>query len=58
MVIIGKYYLYVKARAGSKVQFNEFVSLVRDKMLLEKYIAIKSGEKDNYTQKWNVLENI
>ena len=58
MVIIGKYYLYVKARTGSKVQFNEFVSVVRDKMLLEKYIAIKSGERDKYTHKWNFLENI
>ena len=41
-----------------KVQFGEFKSLVRDKLLLEKYVAIKSGEQDKYMKKWDFLKNI
>ena len=39
LVIIGKYFLYVKALNGKFYIFNEFVSLARDKISLEKYIS-------------------
>ena len=58
LIIIGKYYYYINANARNKVQFGEFKSLVRDKLLLEKYIAIKSGEQDKYMKKWDFLKNI
>lgn len=47
LIIIGKYYLYVNASARN-IQIDEFihVSLVHDKLLLEKYITIKSGKQD------------
>ena len=58
LIIIGKYYLYINAIIRNKVQFGEFKSLFRDKLLLEKYIAIKSGEQDKYMKKWDFLKNI
>ena len=39
LIIIGKYFLYVKALNGKFYIFNEFVSLARDKISLEKYIS-------------------
>ena len=39
LVIIGKYFLYVKALNGKFYIFNEFVSPARDKISLEKYIS-------------------
>ena len=38
--IIGKYFLYVKALNGKFYTFNEFVSLARDKISLQKYIQM------------------
>ena len=40
LVIIGKYFLYVKALNGKLYIFNEFVSLARDKISLEIYIFL------------------
>ena len=58
LIIIGKYYLYAKASTKDKFQFSEFISLVRDKLMLEKYIATKSAEQDKYIKKWDYLQNI
>ena len=43
LVIIGKYFLYVKALNGKFYIFNEFVSQARDKISLEKYISCTTG---------------
>ena len=40
LVIIGKYFFYVKALNGTFYIFNEFVSLARDKISLQKYIFL------------------
>ena len=48
LIILGKYFLYINTGLKNKVQFNEYISLVRDKLALEKHIAIKSGKYDNY----------
>ena len=58
LIIIGKYNLYINASARNKIQFGEFKSLVRDKLLLETYIAIKSGEQAKYMKRWDFLQNI
>ena len=39
LVIIGKYFLYVKTLNGKFYIFIEFVSLAHDKISLEKYIS-------------------
>ena len=45
LVIIGKYFLYVKALNGKFYILNEFVSLARDKNSLEKYISCTTGHQ-------------
>ena len=51
-VIIGKYFLYENALNSKAYIFNEFVSLVRDKIRVEKYtfhvrLAVKRNLKQN-----------
>ena len=58
LIIIGKYYLYINSNARNKVQFGEFKSLVRDKLVLERCIASKSGTQAKYIKKWDFLQNI
>ena len=40
--------LYANAIAKTKFQFCEVISVVHDKLTLEKYIATKLGERDNF----------
>ena len=41
LVIIGKYFLYVKALNGKFYIFNEFVSLAQDKICLENILLVR-----------------
>jgi len=44
LIIIGKYFLYIKAVQDEKrPQFTDFVTLVNEKIELEKYIAITTN---------------
>ena len=54
LVIIGKYFLYVKALNGKLYIFNEFASLARDKISLEKYISSTTGREKEFRTKWSV----
>ena len=49
-VIIGKYFVYENALNSQAYIFNEFVSLVRDKITVEKYISCTSGRERNLKQ--------
>ena len=49
-VIIGKYFAYENALNSQAYIFNEFVSLVRDKIRVEKYISCTSGRERNLKQ--------
>ena len=55
LVIIGKYFLYVKALNGKFYIFNEFVSLAQDKVSLEKYISCTTGREKDFKTKWSVF---
>ena len=55
LVIIGKYFLYVKALNGKFYIFNEFVSLALDKISLEKYISCMTGCEKEFRTKWSVF---
>ena len=57
LVIIGKYFLYVKALNGKFYIFNEFVSLARDKISLEKYISCTTGREKEFRTKWSVFSS-
>ena len=51
LVIIGKYFLYVKAFNGRFFISNEFVSLARDKISLEKYIFLYDCSQKRFHNK-------
>ena len=59
LVIIGKYFLYVTALNGKFYIFNEFVSLARDKISLEKCnISCTTGCEKEFRTKWSVFSSL
>ena len=59
LIITGKYFLYINAVQDEKrSQFTDFVTLVNEKIELEKYIAITTNKLLSFTKKWsNFLNN-
>ena len=57
LVIIEKYFLYVKALNGKFYVFNEFVSLARDKISLEKYLSCTTAREKEFRTKWSVFSS-
>jgi len=61
LIIIGKYFLYIIFNAvqdEKRRQFTDFVTLVNEKIELEKYIAIRTNKLLSFTKKWsNFLNN-
>ena len=59
LIIIGKYFLYINAVQDDKrPQFTNFVTLVNEKIELEKYIAIMTNKLLSFNKKWsNFLNN-
>ena len=56
LVIIGKYFLYVKALNSKFYIFNElFVSLARDKLSPVKYISCTIGHKKEFRTQWSAF---
>jgi len=52
LIILGKYFLYVNALNTIRYGFDDFVSLVRDKIKLEKYIAVTCNKEKEFRNKW------
>ena len=52
LIILGKYFLYVIAFNTITYQFDDFVSLVREKINLEKYIAVTGNKEKEFRKKW------
>ena len=52
LIILGKYFIYVNALNTSKYRLNDFISLVREKINLEKYIAVTSNKEKEFENKW------
>ena len=51
LIVSGKYFLYVNASNTTTYQFDDFVSPVREKINLEKYIAVTHNKK-GFRNKW------
>ena len=58
LIILGKYFIYVNALNTIKFQFQDFVSLVREKMKLEKYIAATSDKEKVFNNKWHFFISV
>ena len=52
LIILGKYFLYVNALNTITCCFDDFVSLVRNKVYLEKYIAVTCNKEKEFRNKW------
>ena len=52
LIILGKYFLYVNALNTITYQFDDFVSLVREKIYLEKYITVTNNKEKEFMNKW------
>ena len=56
--MLGKYFLYINALNNTKFVFNDFISLVHDKIETEKYIAATMNAEREFQQKWKFLLTI
>ena len=58
LIMLGKYFLYINALNNTKFVFNDFISLVHDKIETEKYIAATMNAEREFQQKWKFLLTI
>ena len=52
LIILGKYLLYVNVLNTITYRFDDFVSLVREKINLEKYVAVTCNKEKELRNKW------
>ena len=53
LIPIGKYFIYKSAFNESRYQFADFIALVREKIDLERYIAVLSNKTESFIKKWS-----
>ena len=51
LTILVKYFLYVNALNNTTYEFEDFLSLVREKINLLKYIAVTSNKEKDFRNK-------
>lgn len=52
LIMLGKYFLYINALNNMAFVFSDFISLVQDKMEIERYIAATLNGEREFQQKW------
>ena len=52
LIMLGKYFLYINALNNTTFAFSDFISLVQDKIEIEKYIAATLNGEKGFQQKW------
>ena len=52
LIILGKYFLNVNDLNTIMYKFDDFVSLVRKRINVEKYIAVTCNEEKDFRNKW------
>ena len=58
LIVLGKYFLYVNALNTTTYQFDDFVSPVREKINLEKYIAVTHNKEKGFRNKWKFFQSL
>ena len=58
LIILGKYFLYTNTLNKNESLFVDFTSSVREKIKLERYMAVISGSQKDFIKKWNTFLNI
>ena len=52
LILFGKFFLFICAKNDKKYQFADFVVYVREKIDLEKYIALRANKLAHFNFKW------
>ena len=52
LIILSTYFLYVNALNTIKYNFDDFASLVREKINIKKYIAVTCNKEKEFRNKW------
>ncbi len=55
LILLGKYFLYVKVLNNIKLVFNGFISLCNEIIEIEKYNAFISNDEKKFKKKWKYL---
>ena len=55
LILSGKYLLYINALVDKKYQFTDFITLVKEKIDIEKYIAVMSNNRTAFEKKWSLF---
>ena len=58
LIFIGKYFLYCKAVNNAKPLFEDFVTLVAEKIEIERYIVFMSNKRNAFLEKWSGFEEL
>ena len=53
LIILGKYFLFVNTLNNTTYDFDDFLSLVREKINLQKYIAVTSDKEKEFRKNGN-----
>ena len=52
LIMLGKYFLYINALNNTTFAFSDFISLLQDKIEIEKCIAATLNGERGFQQKW------
>jgi len=55
LIMLGKYFLYINALNNTMFVYSNFISLVHDKIEIEKYIAATLNGQREFQQKWKLF---
>ena len=52
LITIGKYFLYINSLDDKRYLFADFITLVQEKIEIEKYIAVMRNKRTAFDKKW------
>ena len=52
LIIIGKYFLCINSLDDKRYLFADFITLVQEKIEIEKYIAVMRNKRTAFDKKW------
>ena len=58
IIMLGKFFLYINVLNNTMLAFSDFISLVQDKIEIEKYVAATLNGEREFQQKWKFLLTI
>ena len=53
LITIGKYFLYINSLDDKQYVFADFITVVQEKIEIEKYIAVMRNKHTAFDKKWS-----